>query len=85
MKVIQIIIEPSARRDIKNLDKTTQSRVMVALETFLEGNPVDIRKMQGTDNQYRIRVGDYRIVLEIIVIEGVSYVLRVKHRREVYR
>ena len=85
MSAIEIIIEPSARRDIKHLDKTTQRRVISALEDFSEGNQVDIRKMKGTDSQYRIRVGDYRIVLEVIVIDNVAYVLRVRHRREVYR
>jgi len=85
MNAIEIIIEPSARRDIKHLDKTTQRRVISALEDFSEGNHVDIRKMTGTENQYRIRVGDYRIVLEVVVIDNVAYILRVRHRREVYR
>lgn len=85
MKAVEIIIEPSARRDIKHLDKTTQRRVMSALDDFADGQQVDIRKMKGTESQYRIRVGDYRIVLEVVVIDNVAYILRVRHRREVYR
>ncbi len=85
MKAIDIIIQPAAKRDIKALDTQTRRRVISALEDFAIGSPVDIRKIQGMEDCWRIRVGDYRIVLEIILINGVAYVLKVRHRREVYR
>ena len=82
---MKIIFEPSATRDIKKLDIPIQRRVLATLDDFSMGKFVDIRKLEGMNAIWRIRVGDYRIVLEIVVIDDVAYVLKVRHRREVYR
>lgn len=41
--------------------------------------------MSGEDSVYRVRVGDYRIVYEVIDVALVIHVVRIGHRREVYR
>ena len=41
--------------------------------------------MSGEDSVYRVRVGDYRIVYEVIDSVLVIHVVRIGHRREVYR
>ena len=41
--------------------------------------------MSGEDSVYRVRVGDYRIVYEVIDAVLVIHVVRIGHRREVYR
>ncbi|HEY5233885.1 MAG TPA: type II toxin-antitoxin system RelE/ParE family toxin [Verrucomicrobiae bacterium] len=41
--------------------------------------------MAGTENDWRIRVGDYRVIYEITDVICVVRVHRVRHRREVYR
>lgn len=41
--------------------------------------------MSGEDSVYRVRVGDYRIVYEVIDDVLVIHVVRIGHRREVYR
>ena len=55
---VKVILEPSAKRDIRRLDEQTKRRVISTLEDFLEGKSVDIRKMQGMEDLWRIRVGD---------------------------
>lgn len=43
----------------------------------------DVKKLTGTTPEYRLRVGDYRVLFEI---EGAKVVIyRVRHRREAYR
>jgi len=42
-------------------------------------------KMKGMKNGYRIRVGDYRVVYEIVDQVLIIYVIRVDHRKDVYR
>jgi mRNA interferase RelE/StbE len=58
------------------------------LERLREAYPVgDMRKMQGYDDLWRLRVGDYRVVMQIdLVTASITItVIRVGHRKEVYR
>jgi mRNA interferase RelE/StbE len=47
--------------------------------------PPACRKLKGEDNAYRVRVGDYRIVYEILDDRLVIHVVQIGHRRDVYR
>ena len=47
--------------------------------------PPGCRKLAGSKNDWRIRVGDYRVVYEIADEIRVVRINRVRHRREVYR
>jgi len=44
-----------------------------------------MRKLVGSDRTYRLRVGDYRVIYTVSVVEVVIEVVRVRHRKEVYR
>jgi len=44
-----------------------------------------VKKLEDDDNAWRIRVGEFRILYEIHDVVLVVMVLRVAHRREVYR
>ena len=60
----------------------------IPLERLREAYPVgDMRKMQGYDDLWRLRVGDYRVVMQIdLVTASITItVIRVGHRKEVYR
>ena len=60
---------------------------MIAAIQALARNPrpAGCSKLTGADNDWRIRVGDYRVVYEIADDVRVVRVNRVRHRREVYR
>lgn len=45
----------------------------------------DIKKLAGHEDRYRLRVGDYRIIYEIIDGQLVILIVGVGHRREIYR
>jgi len=47
--------------------------------------PYGCRKLTGSDRDWRIRVGDYRIVYEIDDQVREVRVMRIRHRREAYR
>lgn len=47
--------------------------------------PSGCRKLAGTDRLYRVRVGDYRVVYEIHDDRLLVLVIKLGHRREVYR
>jgi len=80
---MNIVITTAAKKDLEKLDSDTRKRVYGALEYLITGQRVDIKKLRGSEN-YRIRVGDYRVIIEISKQAVTVYTLRVLHRREVY-
>lgn len=61
-------------------------RIRTAVEALREDpRPSGSRKLTGSDDQWRIRVGDYRVVYEIADDVLIVTVVRIAHRREVYR
>jgi len=78
-----------ARRAIKSIAKLPrkeQQRVRAAIELLAdEPRPPACVALPGEDSAYRVRVGDYRIVYEVIDTRLVIQVVRVGHRRDVYR
>ncbi|MCC8108166.1 MAG: type II toxin-antitoxin system RelE/ParE family toxin [Planctomycetes bacterium] len=62
----QIKALPAAEEDIANLPEPAQTRVIAAIDALAENpRPNGIRKMVGSKNLFRIRVGQYRVVYEI--------------------
>jgi len=82
----QLKIESRAKKDLQSLDPVIQRRIIKKLKFFLaQPDPLEYAK-KLTDNicgDYRWRIGHYRAAFD--VEEGVIKLLRVKHRREVYR
>ena len=76
----------SAEKDLRRLDPMAQRRVLRAAENLATNpRPDGCRKMQGSENAFRIRVGDYRIVYTVDDAVLIVAVERIRHRREVYR
>ena len=82
----RVFLERAAEKDLKDLSSKVHNRIIVAIQTLAENpRPPGCLKLIGSDNDWRIRVGDYRIVYEIDDTAQVIRVNRVRHRREVYR
>lgn len=68
-----------AKKDLKKLDKNTQKRVTDALKQMISDRErVDLKKLKGTEDTWRLRVGNYRVILKIDenglhTIEGKGY------------
>ncbi|MFA9479847.1 type II toxin-antitoxin system RelE/ParE family toxin [Phycisphaerales bacterium AB-hyl4] len=68
------------------MDRTTQRRIVRLLDHLAEyPRPEGVVKMQGEENLWRLRIGDYQLIYEVYDDRLVVVVLRVGHRREVYR
>ena len=77
---------PSAARTIRKLDKSAACRLLVAIDGLaIDPRPPGCIQLKGGKGEFRIRVGDYRVVYDVQDDELVVLVLRVGHRREVYR
>ena len=78
-----------ARRAIKSiagLPRNQQRRIRAAIDLLAdEPRPPNCVALTGEESVYRVRVGDYRILYEVIDERLVIHVIRVGHRRDVYR
>ena len=76
----------TAAKQLSRLDRPVQRRILKFLEEIAQGDPRGKGKaMQGDAHAWRYRVGDYRIICDLVDRELVVYVIRVGHRGEVYR
>jgi mRNA interferase RelE/StbE len=77
---------PSARRELHKLPREVQLKLSQHIGSLsLDPHPIGSRKLKGSDELWRIRVGDYRVIYAIQDKILVVLVVRVAHRREVYR
>jgi mRNA interferase RelE/StbE len=84
--VYKVFLERSAEKDLKRLSHDIHDRVIAAIKNLSnDPRPANSRKLSGSLNDWRIRVGDYRVIYEIADVIRVVRVNRVRHRREVYR
>lgn len=75
-----------AARSLASLERREQQRVRAALDILsVNPRPPNCVALQGEDCVYRVRVGDYRIVYEVLDTVLLIHVVRIGHRREVYR
>ncbi len=76
----------SAKKELKKLDKQIVPRILQAVENLVDNPyPSGSKKLIGSDSIYRIRVGDYRIVYNIKSSVLIIEIIKVGHRREIYR
>ena len=81
-----VYFKPSADRQLAKLPRDVQRRIVTAVEALADDpRPPGAVKITGDNNLWRIRVGDYRVVYEIRKGRLVVLVLRVAHRKDVYR
>jgi mRNA interferase RelE/StbE len=82
----RIELTPAARRDLKKLPRDVLRRVDAHILALAENpHPPGAQKLQGDEGVFRVRIGDYRIIYRVEHHRLVILVIRIGHRREVYR
>lgn len=84
--MFEIFLTQSARRDLNELPRVISKRIYNKLIEFREDPLISrgIKKLVGKP-YYRIRVGDYRIIFDINRSENKIYVLKIAHRKNIYK
>ncbi len=85
---MDVLFEASFAKDLKRIkDKQLLQRVQKVIQSIKAahelGDVQNLKKMQGHDGYYRVRLGDYRIGIEVAA-EKVIFV-RFLHRKDIYR
>jgi mRNA interferase RelE/StbE len=83
----EIVLSAPAERDLKRLPAAIFHRVIAAIRTLAASpRPPGARKLHGSGrDDYRLRVGDYRVLYEVDDTARLVRIMRVRHRREAYR
>jgi mRNA interferase RelE/StbE len=77
MDSYQIRWRASTRKDLRRIATSEIDRILSAVKGCV--------KLSGSDASYRIRVGDYKVIYEIINDLLIVEVIRIAHRHYVYR
>jgi mRNA interferase RelE/StbE len=82
----EVYLEHAAEKDLKKLPVQDFYRVITHVKSLAENpRPSGCRKITGSKHDWRIRVGDYRIIYEINENSHVVKVMKIRDRREAYR
>ena len=83
----RVLIKSSAAKEVEAVDqKKDRQRIVSRIEALTENPwPAGCEKLAGEQDRYRVRVGRYRIIYSIEDEELLVVVVRVGHRKDVYR
>jgi mRNA interferase RelE/StbE len=82
----QIIVSKKARKFLYKIPKKDARAILKKINALsIEPKPSGVKKLLGSDSEWRIRVGDYRAIYQVMddVIE--IHVLKIGHRKDVYQ
>jgi mRNA interferase RelE/StbE len=78
-------VKPSAQRELEALPDDVLPRVLQKMETLRDSpRPAGRKKLKGYKDQWRVRVGAWRVVYIIDDTAKLISITRIAHRREVY-
>lgn len=78
-----ILFSDNARKQLEKLERAVQERIVKALERIRIRPEAYVVKLVG-ETAYKLRVGDYRLILDIYQEKLLVLVIKVGHRRNVY-
>jgi mRNA interferase RelE/StbE len=82
----EIIIKPTAEKSFARLEKAQQIKMIKAIENLVVNpRPQGFKKLKSLAELYRIRVGDYRIIYSIDNNILITTVVKIGHRKEIYK
>jgi len=81
--VYEIIFSIKAKKQLFKLEKVIQERIISALERIRIRPEAYVTKLVG-DPGYKLRVGDYRVIMDIDKDNLLILVIKVGHRRNIY-
>ena len=86
MASYEIEISETAERQLRKLPERDQLRVARAMLALAEEpHPRGSRKLSGYDDVFRIRVGRYRVLYSVVENRLIIIILKIGHRKDVYR
>lgn len=84
--IYKILIDKNAAKALTKIPKKDQEKIIGAI-TKLETNPYPhgCRKLVGSENNYRLRAGDYRIIYIVFDKRVEIVIIDIGHRKDIYK
>lgn len=83
---MELIIPDPVKKQLRKLDKAARQHIGNEVNKLLsDPGSVDLKKIKTRQNEHRLAVGDYRVILEIDKKQRIIFVLQVKARKDAYR
>lgn len=74
-----------AVKQLKKIPRKTQINIMKVIEQLKTVPKPRGSKLKGEEAVYRVRCGDYRIIYDVVDKDVIIFILRIGHRREIYK
>jgi mRNA interferase RelE/StbE len=81
--IYDIQFKPRAVKDIEDMPPPLRTRIVARIEAMSDDLKGDVKRLTNMTPEYRLRIGEYRVLFEIIGKSIIIY--RVLHRRNAYR
>jgi mRNA interferase RelE/StbE len=78
----EVVLKPKAMKDLRGFSQNLQTRILDKIEFMQDDLQGDVKRLTDFTPEYRLRVGDYRVLFEIE--DDTIVVYRVRHRSEAY-
>lgn len=85
MAKYKILIKESAVKELENIPKKDLKRIIKRIQSLAQNPRPHGSQKLSTQDRYRIRQGEYRIIYSIQEKEFTVHIYKVGHRREIYR
>lgn len=82
----KLVFDAKVIKDLKKIDQTWQKKIIEAIKNKLIKDPFQGKRLVGElSPYYRFRVGDYRVIYEVVEQDILITVIKIRHRKDVYR
>jgi mRNA interferase RelE/StbE len=84
--IYKIIVSPIAAKSLKSLPQNMKKRIDAKISALAKNpRPADVKILRGELGLFRVRVGDYRIIYKIKDDRLLVLIVKIGHRKDVYR
>lgn len=82
----EITFKKSVSKDVRRIPQVVLKRIKETIKGLeIEPHPGQAVKIQGYDNYFRVRIGDYRIVYVVDAKRRLVVIITIRHRKDVYK
>jgi mRNA interferase RelE/StbE len=65
VKPLRVVLSDQSKKELKRIPRDLATRALKAIYRYAESGFGDVKRMQGASGQYRLRVGDWRVLFAI--------------------
>lgn len=82
----EVLLERAAEKDLKKLPRNYFDEIISKIKNLsAQPRPRDSKKLTGSQNDWRIRIGSYRVLYEIDEAHKQIKIMKIRHRKDAYR